>query len=791
MEINQELANPGTPWPSIDGRPVLFLLHARSGFESKLLEEWIESTRPTESDNGCRSYSVAHIPTISKRRKGLPQALAQAVNTAEDVWLAPLRVSWFVEAGGEIRAVRLRDLLFGDPRKPGPLRQRWLNWRHTGRMKLIVAEPATSGDLRKRFDESGESDFSLYPQYVIRQAILALERIERRIRGVRYKIPRLVDEDIMARPSFREELRKLAKQQNKSFASVEKEARRYLAEMAVAHSTLGLDLFAQYCRFMYTRGYDKDLWYDPEALENIREQIAGNPVVFLFTHKSHLDSVVLLRLLYDTNFPPLHLFGGINMKMFGLGELMRRAGVIFIRRSFKGNDVYKAVFQHYIDYLVDKRFPLTWAIEGTRSRTGKLMPPRIGLLSYVMESCQRMDAPDIMLVPVSIAYDQIPEVSELSAYQRGAKKKPEGVAWMMRYLTGLKNPFGRIFGCFGEPLKMSQSASINPPSHSLNADTHEMKVQKLAFEVFSRIIKVTPITATSLVTLTMLDAGHRTLTLTEVHSQVAELLDWVAKRNLPTTDHLQLDEAADVQRTLDELTANGVVTVYDAGPELVFLIDPEQHLTAAYYRNTIIQGFVNDAIGELAMLKATDADQGQAGEVFHNEIMALRDLLKKEFYFSEKSIYAQEVEQSISMRAPGWSSNGDVEGSAIREILHQMRPLLGHRVLRSFIDSYIVVAQTLLASDPEKAIDDKSFIKDCLTLGQQMLLQRRIVSEESISKASYGNGLSLAKNRGLFDGAPEEIASARRDFAIEMHDVSRRIEAIHALAASRHTGILN
>jgi glycerol-3-phosphate O-acyltransferase len=120
-----------------------------------------------------------------------------------------------------------------------------------------------------------------------------------------------------------------------------------------------------------------------------------------------------------------------------------------------------------------------------------------------------------------------------------------------------------------------------------------------------------------------------------------------------------------------------------------------------------------------------------------------------------------------------------------------MRPLLGHRVLRSFIDSYIVVAQTLLASDPEQEIDDKSIIKDCLTLGQQMLLQRRIASEESISKASYGNGLSLAKNRGLIDGNPEELASARRDFAIEVHDVSRRIEAIHALAASRHTGILD
>src|SRR5947207_15492855 len=100
----------------------------------------------------------------------------------------------------------------------------------------------------------------------------------------------------------------------------------------------------------------------------------GLSALFLPSQASQLDSLVLKYALYENGLPPNHTAGGINMNFFPMGAIMRRTGIFFIRRSFKDNDVYKLVLRQYIDYLIEKRFPLEWYMEGTRSRSGKLMP---------------------------------------------------------------------------------------------------------------------------------------------------------------------------------------------------------------------------------------------------------------------------------------------------------------------------------------------------------------------------------------------------------------------------------
>ena len=148
-------------------------------------------------------------------------------------------------------------------------------------------------------------------------------------------------------------------------------------------------------------------------------------MVFLPSHKSNLDSLVLKYALHENGLPPNHTAGGINMNFFPIGLWLRRTGLFFIRRSFKDDEIYKFVLRQYIDYLVEKRFPLEWYIEGTRSRAGKLMPPRFGLLAYVVDAYRRGKSEDVLLVPVSIAYDQIQDVVAYAAEERGAKKQAE------------------------------------------------------------------------------------------------------------------------------------------------------------------------------------------------------------------------------------------------------------------------------------------------------------------------------------------------------------------------------
>jgi len=516
-------------------------------------------------------------------------------------------------------------------------------------------------------------------------------------------------------------------------------------------------------------------------------------VVFLPSHKSNLDHLVLQYALYENGHPPNHTAGGINMNFFPMGPLMRRSGVFFIRRTFKDNAVYKFVLRQYIDYLIEKRFPLEWYIEGGRSRSGKLLPPRFGMLAYVVDAYRRGKSEDVFLLPVSIAYDQIQDVGDYVAEQRGAAKQRESFGWFLGVVRRLRRRYGNIHIRLGEPLSLAKTIGPPDPAAEPQPDEQSLALQKLAFEVSVRINRVTPITSTSLVTLALLGAGDRAVSVGETVVMLQNLLDYVRWRRLPTTGELELDTPDGVRNALEALVENGVVTCFAEGPEAVYAIGPDQHLTAAYYRNTIIHFFVNGAIAELALLKAGElvgvTATSDAEAEFWDEAMRLRDLLKFEFFFADKEEFRTELRREVALQESGWEQRIARGAGEIQAVLRRFRPFSAHRVVRPFLEAYAVVADALRQQSTETSLDEAAFLSKCLSWGKQYQLQRRIRSAESVSKVLFETALRLARNRSLIDPGPD-LASRRAIFAEEIRDVIRRIDTIDTLAASRRAGLI-
>src|SRR5947199_55414 len=583
---------------------------------------------------------------------------------------------------------------------------------------------------------------------------------------------------------------RLARRLGRDEASVTRDARRYLREIAAQHSPHHIDLAANLIRFMYTQGYGETLHYDRAQLEALAALGQRHPLVFLPTHKSMLDSLVLKYALYENGLPPNHTAGGINMNFFPMGALMRRTGIFFIRRSFKDNEVYKFVLHHYIDYLVEKRFPLEWYIEGTRSRSGKLMPPRFGLPAYVVDAYRRGKSEDVLLVPVSIAYDQIQDVAGYAAEERGGRKRPESFGWFLRFVRALRRRYGEIYLRFGEPLSLARA--LGPPDPGAEPDPNEqsLALQKLAFEVSARINRVTPITATSLVTLALLGVANRALSVEETIASLRNPLDHVRRRDLPTSGDPDLDTPEGVRRALAALIENGVVTCFAEGPEAVYAIGPDKHLIASYYRNTIIHFFVNGAIAELALLRAAADGVADPTDEFWDEALRLRDLLKFEFFFAGKEAFREELRAEVRLHVPEWERRVAEGPAAIQALLRRFRPFSAHRVLRPFVEGYRVVADALERRPPEAVLDEGEFLRGCLALGQQHVLQRRIMNAESVSQGLFASALRLARNRSLVDPGAPDLAERRRAFAEEVRRVIRRIDAIDALVAARHAGLI-
>ena len=777
-------------WPRADGRRVVFLLDASSPLERRLLEGWIRERRP-EGANG--TTAVAIPASRRRRRQPLDPRLEAALATGDDPLLAPLRVAWLPSGANGARAARLSDLLtFGDPRDPGVVRQAWVQRRHPERSCIVCGEPAPLSDLRRRWQQAGGADVAYttgLSEFVARQAGLALERAERRLRGTRYKVPRFVYEDILGRPAFRGGVAALAAQMGRPEGAVQHEAAADLREIAATHSPYVIDLTAHLIHLLYTRGYSEALHYDRRQLETIYALGQRSPLVFLPTHKSNLDHLVLQYVLHENGHPPNHTAGGINMNFFPVGPLVRRSGVFFIRRTFKDDAVYKFVLQQYIDYLIEKRFSLEWYLEGGRSRSGKLLPPRFGLFANVVDAYRRGKSEDVYLIPVSIAYDQIQDVGEYVAEQRGGVKETESFRWFLRMVRRLRHDYGDIYIRFGEPLSLNRF--LGPPAAAADSDPDEyhLQVQKVAFEVAVRINRATPITPTALVTLALLGHGDRAFTVPELVKALQNLVDYVRRRKLPTTVELDLDTPAGVQRTLDTLVQSGVVSVYSEGLDSVFAIGADQHLTAAYYRNAIIHFFVNASIAELALLRAAEVDVAAAASEFWEEALRLRDLLKFEFFFADKDEYRLELREELAGHDPGWESALSGGPEAIHALLRRCKPFSAHRILRPFLEAYRVVGDALERADPGRSVDETKFLATCLALGTQYRLQRRIHRTESISKVLFATALRLARNRDLVDPGPD-LGDRRRALATELRAVTRRIDAIDLLAASRLAGLI-
>jgi len=143
--------------------------------------------------------------------------------------------------------------------------------------------------------------------------------------------------------------------------------------------------------------------------------------------------LALRSVLADQGWAPNRVLGGNNLSFWPLGTIARRSGIVFIRRSFRDAPVYEAMLREYLTYLLSRRFNIEWYIEGGRTRTGKLRPPRFGLLRYVVDALDSGEVRDVLLVPVSIVYDSQTEIGAIAAEQRGAEKQPEGIRWLVRY----------------------------------------------------------------------------------------------------------------------------------------------------------------------------------------------------------------------------------------------------------------------------------------------------------------------------------------------------------------------
>lgn len=610
----------------------------------------------------------------------------------------------------------------------------------------------------------------------------------RRVRDLaRAGLPRSVGERLPAAPPqevtellhdkrFQGAVRDWADEQGRPEPEVWDEVTGYLHEMAADHDDRTSQGWARMGDW-FLRAYD--VLVDEDQMQRLRKVDRAHSLALAFSHRSYLDGMVIPNVLMARRFSPTYTFGGANLNLPVLGTIAKRTGVIFIRRSTQEIPVYRLALRSYIRQMVANKRNLAWSIEGGRTRTGKLRPPVHGILKYLTDTVEGPDAPDVQVVPVSVVYDQLHEVSLMTEEARGASKTPEDWRWLVRFARLQRNRLGRAYLTVGEPFSLSERMA----ELAAEGVTGHQAVERVALDISHRLNRATPVTVTAIVSLALLGAD-RALTVDEVLETVEPLAAYVESRRWPVAGAADLRDRSTIRRALAELARSGVLTAYDQGTEPVWKIGDDQHLVAAFYRNTVIHILVERAIGELALLTVSELEPGAdlppGGElqVGWEEAKRMRDLLKFEFFFPSRAGFEDDLRAELQLLV----GEGVTELTPVkaRQLLVTARPHLAHLVLRPFLDAYLVVADRL-AEHGDGPVDEEALLADALAVGQQWALQRRVASAESISLELFRTALALARHKGLLDEGAG-VGSAREAFAAELRDTVRRVNIVGEIA---------
>jgi glycerol-3-phosphate O-acyltransferase len=688
------------------------------------------------------------------------------------------------------------DFLLGPPEWPNSARtvaQFLSNYR---RSSLSAGEPL---DLREFLQNNASLPEDILVRRLTYATLRRLERERRSVTGPAARDPERVRYDIVRGPRLRSLIDDLSNNDAQQRQALTRTALEMLRELQARPDAFTLRTFGSLVDRIFRRMY-AGIEHSQSDFERIREASKNGTLVLLPSHKSHIDYLILSYTFFQENLLVPLIAAGDNLNFFPMGPLFRRSGAFFIRRSFGGDRLYAAVVDAYVRRLIRDGHPIELFLEGGRSRTGKLLPPRFGLLNMIVDAALALPQSHIYFVPVSIGYDRVIETESYERELTGGEKSKEDAAGLLRTPSLLRHRYGRINIQLGQLLTLRDIKSELglPEDAALRPAKRRAVVTRLANRAMDEINRVTAVTPGALTALVLLTHSRRGLPHEELVARCRRLLQDLHEVGARMASSLVTPSGALRPEALREAMQMFIDTeLVDAhftgdrdgtgerrrrgraaaGDGTVYTIAPEKRFALDTSKNIIIHFFLERALVALALL----APPGPPlpFETARERVQWLSRLFKFEFRFRAdapfSTIFAQTVERMRQGRTLSLT-DGTLEPGPGRDGEGATQWLgIYAAVLRNFVEGYRVAARglTLLSRSP---LAEKELLKRTLSLGNQMFYAGEIEQRESVSKTILQNALHAFSDQGLVVTQGEKLALADSTSSAEtLESVEARI----------------
>jgi glycerol-3-phosphate O-acyltransferase len=394
---------------------------------------------------------------------------------------------------------------------------------------------------------------------------------------------------VLHAPGVRKAIRNEAGDDPRQQAAARKKARKYALEIAADISYTTIRLVEGFLRWLWTRIYDG---VELGHIERLHEVARDKEVIYVPCHRSHFDYLLLGYTLFQEGVHTPHIAAGINLNIPIIGPILRRGGAFFLRRSFKGNRLYAAVFDAYLDLILQRGHSIEYFVEGTRSRTGRLLQPKGGMLVMTVNSYVKNPKRPIVFVPIYFGYEKLIEGGSFISELGGAEKKKETLFGLVRSIKSLRENFGKVYVNIGEPIDLEPVLDrVQPNWREAEVENGERPqwlgsvVDELGANIMSNINAAAAVTPISLLAYVLLATPKQTVGAEELKRQLE--LNLRLMRRFRYSDSVTLPDV-----TPDQIIEHGeklkVISRSEHPMGEVIHMTEDTAVLMTYFRNNIL-----------------------------------------------------------------------------------------------------------------------------------------------------------------------------------------------------------
>jgi glycerol-3-phosphate O-acyltransferase len=661
----------------------------------------------------------------------------------------------------------LINILFGQTEHTGSLRRLITFIRYSSNAFIIPAEPIKLSEYLNK--SNGISEASIVHE-LRGELIDRIEKEKNTVVGPALKSREELIGMVLSDESMRKFIDDYAAKENKDTAAVVKEARRDLYEIAADYNETFIEILRKVLHWLWNNIYD-GLSIDLEGMAKIRNISKKMPFVIIPCHRSHIDYLLFSYVLYVNNIQLPFIAAGSNMTFGPMGYIFRKSGAFFLRRSFKGDRIYAEVFTKYLAILLKEGLPLEFFIEGGRSRTGKMVMPKYGLLSMIIQAYQEKYCDNFAAIPVYIGYDRVIEEKSYLKELSGASKTPENTTDIIKTSKILRKRYGRVYLNVGEPIIMkSYLESQEKQITQMTVDERQSLYRKIGYEIVLEINKVSVVTPFSLVAAVILSHDRRGISYSELLNILNEFYEYLSMKKVKFAETFASREKA-IADALNIFVQSGFISKIAAEEdeeeemqEVVYSLKEEKRLNLEYYKNNILHFFVSLSFVATSMLKSSE-DLTPLSRIM-GDYKFLKKLLWNEFIFDESKDDAEEVNEVLAyLYDRKMIISAERDGQVWIEIKgrgsRKLKPFAD--LIHNYLESYWIVMRSCLYMKKGPLIK-KDWLKKIRTLGNRMYQKGEVLRPEALSQSNYTNVITFLQDA--------EIISVIKDEKSEKNEVS-------------------